>query len=113
MGKIKKLRTRATKSNASQHSTHLTEDLAGAEIDNISSKRIKERYQQEESDIVDSKLTKKILNAARKQQESLEGHGIDSFKHPSLQLKTLKDESDDEDYPDEQTYNSSDAQFME
>lgn len=113
MGKIKKLRTRATKGSASQHSTHLTEDLAGAETDKISSKRIKERYHQEESEIVDSKLTKKILNAARKQQESLEGHGVGIIKPPSSQLTSPQDDSDDEDYPDEQAYNSSDAHFME
>ena len=46
MGKVKKLRTRAIKGNQSQHSTDLTEDLAGAEVEKISSKRIKERYHQ-------------------------------------------------------------------
>ena len=46
MGKIKKLRNRAVRGTASQHSAHLTEEVVGYEAEKISSKKIKERYYQ-------------------------------------------------------------------
>lgn len=113
MGKIKKLRNRAVRGAPTQHSAHLTDEIAGDESEQISSKRIKERYYQEESSVVDSKLTKKILNAARKQQETLEGSDIKSFQGAALKLGPTQVDSDDEDFPDENMHRTSDAQFMQ
>jgi len=114
MGKIKKRRSRAVGGIASQHEAHLAEDVVGTENDTVSSKRIKERYYQEESGIVDSKLTKKILNAARKQQETLERSNVGGIPTNTSKLGSSQDDSEDDDYHDEHVvYNTADAQFME
>jgi len=79
----------------------------------ISAKRTKERYYQEESSIVDSKLTKKILNAARKQQETMEGFNTKPYQKTTLNLGPKQGESDDEESQEEHIHHTSDAQFMQ
>ncbi|CAK8675962.1 unnamed protein product [Clavelina lepadiformis] len=74
MGKIKKNRLKASGGPTSnKHHTDLAQSITSTDDTPISAaRREKERYKQVESDIVDDKLTRKILESARKQQDELE-----------------------------------------
>ncbi|XP_078488152.1 bystin-like [Ciona intestinalis] len=105
MGKVKKNRTKATSGpNPHYHRTDLSHEIINEDnLKDNSKRQNKARPRQEDSDIVDEKLTKKILDSARKQQDELENvWSVKSNNTPHKLIKPSDIEQgsdDEEDWP--------------
>uniref|UniRef100_H2ZB40 Bystin n=1 Tax=Ciona savignyi TaxID=51511 RepID=H2ZB40_CIOSA len=117
MGKVRKNRTKAvTGQNPHYHRTDLSSDIVDdSTINENPKKTAKERKRQEDSDIVNDKLTKKILDSARKQQDELENPwSVTSNKTPAKLIKPLDaDDGSDDDEADWPVMGSGQAESSE
>nr|CAB3226503.1 bystin-like [Phallusia mammillata] len=105
MGKIKKARSRASGGPGSnRHRSDLAQAIENTDdLRDHPNRKGKERKRQEESEFVDDKLTKKILEAARKQQDEFDGTQVQQAAPAKFttKLRTKEDDqsSDDEEWP--------------
>ncbi|XP_039255610.2 bystin-like [Styela clava] len=98
MGKSKKVKAKRAEPLAVKQSVGLVEDITADNVTKAASNRQpKVRFRQEEDDFVDNRLTKKILDAAVKQQKELEGEvGIGASKFKTVIKLGKKSNSDSE-----------------